>query len=160
METNMINRQLAFRLDEAGNRVRNVRRLRRLAVCWLAAAIAGSVLILLGLGGVMRLTFAWPALAIAALAAGAAVWTMTKVDRKSVARLVEGSPDVLSLFRRDPFGGHPPAQVRAVLWQYWFTDTATKRATGAWWRRKELGVFSGIVSRGADGQVTFQPSVG
>jgi hypothetical protein len=60
-------------------------------------------------------------------------------------RLVEGSPSVLRLFRSDPFGGRPPALVRTVLWQYWFTDLATKRATGAWWRRRELGPFTGVV---------------
>jgi hypothetical protein len=60
-------------------------------------------------------------------------------------RLVEGSPSVLRLFRSDPFGGKPPALVRTVLWQYWFTDLATKRATGAWWRRRELGPFTGAV---------------
>src|SRR5205823_12391026 len=38
------------------------------------------------------------------------------------ARLLERSPAVLALFRRDPFHGRPPDQVRAVLWQYWFTD--------------------------------------
>jgi hypothetical protein len=74
------------------------------------------------------------------------------------ARLLEGSRDVLSLFRRDPFGGHPPAQVRSVLWQYWFTDYATKRATGAWWRRQELGVFAGVVSRDSSGRATFTPA--
>ncbi|HEY4219317.1 MAG TPA: lipase maturation factor family protein [Gemmatimonadaceae bacterium] len=72
------------------------------------------------------------------------------------AQLVQGSPAVLSLFRSDPFHANPPAQVRTVLWQYWFTDAATKRATGAWWRRKELGVFAGTVTRQADGQVTFR----
>jgi hypothetical protein len=35
--------------------------------------------------------------------------------------------------------------VRTVLWQYWFTDWETKRTTGAWWTRKELGMFSGVV---------------
>ncbi|HXT16376.1 MAG TPA: lipase maturation factor family protein [Gemmatimonadaceae bacterium] len=70
-------------------------------------------------------------------------------------RLVEGSPSVLRLFRRDPFGGHPPAAVRTVLWQYWFTDWATKRRTGAWWRRQELGVFSGIVQRDSTGKIEF-----
>jgi lipase maturation factor 1 len=60
-------------------------------------------------------------------------------------RLVEGSPSVLRLFRNDPFGGKPPALVRTVLWQYWFTDWETKRTTGAWWTRKELGMFSGVV---------------
>jgi hypothetical protein len=61
-------------------------------------------------------------------------------------RLIEGSPSVLRLFRRDPFAGKPPAMVRTVRWQYWFTDLATKRATGAWWRRRELGPFTGVVT--------------
>jgi hypothetical protein len=65
-------------------------------------------------------------------------------------RLVEGSPSVLRLFRSDPFGGRPPALVRTVRWQYWFTDLATKRATGAWWRRRELGPYSGVVAATMD----------
>jgi hypothetical protein len=61
-------------------------------------------------------------------------------------RLLENSPSVLRLFRRNPFaGGPPPALVRTVRWQYWFTDLATKRRTGAWWRRRELGPFTGVV---------------
>jgi len=62
-------------------------------------------------------------------------------------QLVDGSPDVLRLFRNDPFEGKPPALVRTVLWQYWFTDLVTRRDTGAWWRRKELGPFTGVVGR-------------
>jgi hypothetical protein len=62
-------------------------------------------------------------------------------------RLVEGSPDVLRLFRRDPFGGKPPAMVRTVLAQYWFTDRPTRRATGNWWRKRELGVYTGVVAK-------------
>ena len=61
-------------------------------------------------------------------------------------RLLENSPSVLRLFRSNPFaGGPPPALVRTVRWQYWFTDLATKRRTGAWWRRRELGPFTGVV---------------
>jgi hypothetical protein len=70
-------------------------------------------------------------------------------------RLLEGSPSVLKLFRRDPFGGTPPSQVRTVLWQYWFTDWHTKRTTGAWWRREDLGLYSGVLSRDANGQLTL-----
>jgi hypothetical protein len=62
-------------------------------------------------------------------------------------RLLEGSPSVLRLFRSDPFHGQPPALVRTVIYRYWFTDLATKRATGAWWRRTELGPFTGIVGK-------------
>jgi hypothetical protein len=57
-------------------------------------------------------------------------------------RLHEGSPDVLALFRRDPFDGSPPAQVRAVLWQYEFTTSAEKKRTGNWWKRRWLGVYA------------------
>jgi hypothetical protein len=66
-------------------------------------------------------------------------------------RLLEGSPSVHGLFRADPFHGNPPSMVRTVLWQYWFTDLATKRKTGAWWRREELGPFSPGVTRAKDG---------
>jgi hypothetical protein len=52
---------------------------------------------------------------------------------------------VLRLFRSNPFASAPPALVRTVRWQYWFTDRDTKRRTGAWWRRKELGMFTGVV---------------
>jgi hypothetical protein len=64
-------------------------------------------------------------------------------------RLLGGSPQVLRLFRSDPFHGTPPALVRTVLWRYWFTDLATMRATGAWWRRQELGPFTGVVGSDA-----------
>jgi len=75
-------------------------------------------------------------------------------------RLVEGSPSVLALFNGDPFRGKPPSMVRTVLWQYWFTDLATKRSTGAWWRRQELGPFSGTVTRSPDGRTVFSEASG
>ena len=72
-------------------------------------------------------------------------------------RLLQGSSSVLRLFRSDPFHGRPPALVRTVLYQYWFTNLATKRATGAWWRRKELGPFTGVVG-GSPEPVAAPPS--
>ena len=69
-------------------------------------------------------------------------------------RLLEGSSSVLGLFRSDPFKGKPPSMVRTVLWQYWFTDLATKNRTGDWWRRQEVGPFSPSVVRGPDGLPT------
>jgi lipase maturation factor len=65
--------------------------------------------------------------------------------------LLAGNRDVLSLFARDPFGGAPPRQVRTVLWQYGFTDRATRRATGLWWRRRELGLYAPVAFRRPDG---------
>lgn len=73
-------------------------------------------------------------------------------------RLLEGSKSVLSLFRADPFHGKGPSMVRTVLWQYWFTDIATHRRTGAWWRRENLGPFSPMVTRAKDGSVLVGPA--
>ena len=68
-------------------------------------------------------------------------------------RLVAGSPMVLKLFASNPFPNAPPQQVRAVLWQYWFTDMETKRKTGAWWRRELLGLYALPVERAPDGEI-------
>ena len=65
-------------------------------------------------------------------------------------RLLSNEPNVLGLFAANPFPGSPPKQVRAVLWQYWFTDRATKRATGMWWRREFQGLFAPALERGPD----------
>lgn len=54
-------------------------------------------------------------------------------------RLTEGEPAVLRLMGKNPFPEGPPRYVRAVMWDYHFTDPAQKHATGAWWRRHELG---------------------
>jgi hypothetical protein len=66
-------------------------------------------------------------------------------------RLLEGSPSVLRLFAGDPFPGEPPAYVRAVKWQYWFTTAEEKRATGAWWKRQELGLYAPRIHLGPQG---------
>ena len=66
--------------------------------------------------------------------------------------LLSNDPDVLSLFAANPFPQSPPAQVRAVLWQYWFTDHATKRATGMWWRREFLGLYAPALEHGPGGK--------
>jgi hypothetical protein len=67
-------------------------------------------------------------------------WVVTVEER-----LLAGEPSVLALFARDPFGGKRPASVRAVKWRYWFTTPAEKRATGAWWRREEIGPYAPAV---------------
>jgi lipase maturation factor 1 len=69
-------------------------------------------------------------------------------------RLLRSEPDVLELFAANPFaGGLPPTQVRAVLWQYWFTDLKTKRSTGNWWRREFLGNYAPALERLPDGKI-------
>ena len=56
-------------------------------------------------------------------------------------RLLEGSPDVLALLGRNPFGDSPPRYVRAVLYRYRFTDLAERSADDAWWRREFQGNY-------------------
>ena len=68
-------------------------------------------------------------------------------------RLLSGEPDVLALFAGNPFPGHPPEQVRVVLWQYWFTGWKEKRDEGLWWRREEMGLYSPTLERTTDGKI-------
>lgn len=69
-------------------------------------------------------------------------------------RLLENDPDVLALFRSNPFGPTPPRYARAVLWQYWFTSMEEKRRTGNWWRRDLMGLYAPELTRQQDGEFT------
>jgi hypothetical protein len=68
-------------------------------------------------------------------------------------RLLTSEPDVLELFAANPFAGAPPKQVRAVVYQYWFTDEKTKREQGTWWRRELLGNYAPVLERQPDGKI-------
>jgi hypothetical protein len=68
-------------------------------------------------------------------------------------RLLKNDPDVLALFAKDPFAAAAPKQVRAVIYQYWFTDLRTKRATGNWWRRELLGDYAPGLEREPNGKI-------
>ena len=68
-------------------------------------------------------------------------------------QLLLGNPDVLALFRSDPFAKGPPKLMRSVVWQYWFTDRATKRATGQWWRREFRGLYAPTLALTSDGRI-------
>jgi hypothetical protein len=56
-------------------------------------------------------------------------------------RLLQGSSPVLGLLERNPFPNAPPRYIRAVVYDYRFTDLATRRKTGAWWRHQEKGAY-------------------
>ena len=80
-------------------------------------------------------------------------WRENLIVPSAEERLLAGAPDVLSLFAGNPFPQEPPKQIRAVLWQYWFTSLAEKRATGRWWNRKLLGLYAPVLEREPDGKV-------
>jgi hypothetical protein len=56
-------------------------------------------------------------------------------------RLLQGSPDVLRLLERNPFPDAPPRYIRALFYEYHFTDWPTRRRTGAWWRKDLKGAY-------------------
>jgi lipase maturation factor 1 len=64
-----------------------------------------------------------------------------------VERLLDGSPEVVGLLAGNPFPARPPKYVRAVLYDYRFTDFAQRRQTGSWWRREETGLYLPVLSR-------------
>ncbi|HXA55871.1 MAG TPA: lipase maturation factor family protein [Candidatus Acidoferrum sp.] len=68
-------------------------------------------------------------------------------------RLLKNEPDVLELFAGNPFPGQQPVRVRAVIYQYWFTDMKTKQASGLWWRSELLGEYAPPLEREADGSI-------
>jgi predicted DCC family thiol-disulfide oxidoreductase YuxK len=56
-------------------------------------------------------------------------------------RLLQGSPDVTGLLAKNPFPSAPPKYVRALLFEYSFTDWTELRQTGDWWKRRARGVY-------------------
>ncbi len=63
-----------------------------------------------------------------------------------MARLLQGSPEVLGLLGRNPFPGGAPHYVRAMLYLYRFTSAAERKNTGAWWTRELKGIYVPVVS--------------
>ena len=56
-------------------------------------------------------------------------------------RLLQGSPEVLRLMRTNPFPESPPRFIRAVKYEYRFTNLRTRHQTGEWWQRKFIKLY-------------------
>jgi len=80
-------------------------------------------------------------------------WREYPIVANTEVRLLSNDHDVLSLFAGNPFSQAPPRQVRAVIWQYWFTSVTEKRDRGAWWRRQLLGLYAPVLERQPDGKI-------
>jgi lipase maturation factor len=71
-------------------------------------------------------------------------------------RLLENSGPVLQLFAGNPFGDRPPAAIRVVVWQYWFSSREEKEKNGVWWDRKLIGQYAPAAVRKSDGSIDFE----
>jgi hypothetical protein len=80
-------------------------------------------------------------------------WRSNPIVPRTEERLLEGRAGVLALFASNPFQQTPPKQVRAVLWQYWFTSLEEKRKEGLWWRRQLLGNYAPTLAHDANGKI-------
>jgi hypothetical protein len=58
-----------------------------------------------------------------------------------MAKLLENDRPVLSLLKSNPFADQPPKFVRAQLYEYHFANSETRRLTGQWWVRTEIGAY-------------------
>jgi predicted DCC family thiol-disulfide oxidoreductase YuxK len=56
-------------------------------------------------------------------------------------RLLENSSQVTALLGSNPFPDTPPLYVRALLYDYRYTNREEKKATGAWWVRQPEGIY-------------------
>jgi hypothetical protein len=87
-------------------------------------------------------------------------WNQSSIVPRTEGRLLTNDPDVLRLFANNPFPDAPPKQIRAIIWQYWFSSEAEKHAQGVWWRRELLGPYAPTIeteSNGKIGIVAFPP---
>jgi hypothetical protein len=63
-----------------------------------------------------------------------------------LARLLDGSPDVLGLIAKNPFPAAPPKHIRAQLYDYRFATPAERNASGDWWKRSLIGPYTPEIS--------------
>jgi lipase maturation factor 1 len=80
-------------------------------------------------------------------------WRDYSIVPNTEVRLLSNDKDVLPLFAGNPFPRQPPQQIRALLWQYWFTSMEEKRKTGKWWRRELRGLYAPTLERTPEGKI-------
>jgi len=85
--------------------------------------------------------------------ASLSTWRQEPIVPRTEQALLRGDTDVLLLFAGNPFPKAPPKQVRAVLWQYWFTTPEEKRGQKVWWRREQLGLYAPVLEKEEDGRI-------
>jgi hypothetical protein len=73
---------------------------------------------------------------------------------KVAAKLIERNPDVMRLFKEDPFTDKPPTMIRMPVYLMKYTDPETHRKTGLYWTKTRVGEFLPMVYVDDEGRVT------
>jgi len=63
-----------------------------------------------------------------------------------VQSLLKGSKAVTALLAENPFPDHPPRYIRALRYDYQFTNFEEKKVSGNWWKRSPQGFYCPAVS--------------
>jgi hypothetical protein len=63
-----------------------------------------------------------------------------------VGKLLEGDRPTLGLLRTNPFPDQPPRYVRAILYEYNFSNPVERSKTGQWWKREYVRPYFSPVS--------------
>ncbi|HEV2395425.1 MAG TPA: lipase maturation factor family protein [Candidatus Sulfotelmatobacter sp.] len=80
-------------------------------------------------------------------------WREYPIVPNTEVRLLSNDKDVLQLFADNPFPQAPPHEIRALLWQYWFTSMKEKRETGMWWKRALIGRYAPTLEKTPNGDI-------
>ena len=73
--------------------------------------------------------------------------------------LLRGSPDVEALLETNPFPGGPPMAVRAIAYDYRFTNRELRAASGDWWRRENRREYCPAIELNAEGDLRLFQAV-
>ncbi|MFM8335611.1 MAG: lipase maturation factor family protein, partial [Opitutaceae bacterium] len=73
--------------------------------------------------------------------------------------LLQRNPEVMRLFRENPFTDRPPQMIRMAKYQYHFTDPETQRTTGNYWRREYVGEYLPMLYLNEAGEISQIGSV-
>ena len=76
----------------------------------------------------------------------------TTVIPRVAALLILRNRDVMALFKGDPFAERPPTIVRMPVYRFRFTDLATYRGTGRFWRKEYIGDYAQPIYLNGRGQ--------
>ena len=67
--------------------------------------------------------------------------------RTLLAKLLEGSPDVVGLLDSNPLGDRAPRYARLAIYRYEFATPDQGNASGAWWKRELMGYLTESITR-------------